>query len=263
MIFYRNCGNNIAISDALKAFSARFSVYADYSDQLQLSLTTLTEAQHQAPELSSFISSVDRNPLCKGQTLRDILELPIEHASNYVTFLKELNISTHEQHPDSPSITAALDAISTHLLTIKKYEKSREQILLGIDARFKGLKESFAEKPDRIFICEKKTSLLQIGSKMLEEEIESEIFLFSDLFVVAKITSKGMCKLLDSIPLMEIIAGNVNDFPKRFKIQRNSTNSAFQSGYTFSLPSAREQKLLLDTVNFYLLLLIYLYLRFF
>lgn len=216
---------------------------------MQHSLATLADAQSRIPGLSSFIESVDSNPLCQGKTLRNVLELPMEHATNYITFLKELNISTHELHPDSPHIRTSLEIISTQLLMSKKYEKSQEQILLGIDARFKGLKESFASRKDRIFICETRASLLQIGSKTLEEEIDSSIFLFSDLFVVAKITRNDMCKLLDSIPLTEIIAGSVDDFPKRFKIQRNSSDSSFQSGYTFSLSSVREQKLLLDTVT--------------
>lgn len=243
----------------MDAFAKRFSVYADYSGSLQGSLDALTCAQAQAPRLKAFVESVDSNPLCQGKTLRNILELPMEHVASYITLLKELKISTHESHPDTPHIQSALESISTQVLKIKKHEKTREQILLGIDARFKGLKESFAEKPERLFICETRAQLLQIGSKTLEEEIESVIFLFSDMFVVAKVTNKGMCKMLDSIPLTEIIAGNVNDFPKRFKIQRNSTNSSFQSGYTFSLPSVREQKLLLDTVHFYLFTFIFFF----
>lgn len=248
-LFNRACGNDLSIGDVLDEFSKKFCIYTEYADTVQRSLAALAESQMKNSGLNTFIENVDRNPRCKGKTLRDALELPMSHVDAYLTFLKEMNISTHELHPDSPHIRAALEAVSAQLVKIKKPETNQERIIRRIDARFKGLKESFAGKKGRKFVCETNAKLLQIGSKALEEEIDTTIFLFSDILVVAKLTQKKMCKLLDCIPLIEIIAGNADDSPTCFKIQRNSTGSSFQSGYTFSLPSAREQKLLLDAVN--------------
>jgi len=264
----RESGQSALVGDAFLQLALRLGTYIKFAETFPQALSALTDAQRKSPALVAFLERTEKSPHCGLRTLRSFLEMPLERPQCYIAFLTEYVGSTSEGHPDKRELSEALEMIKTGSASIRKHDASDLEKIIAIEQRLKGHFETLVA-PGRTFVVEARATLLQIGDQPLDAPFEVIVFLFSDLLVIAKVSKHDRVKMLDRMPLSEVIVGNVDEpsslssasppsaassslpmptSATSFKIQRCTVGSTLKSGYVMSASSIRDQKAIVDAI---------------
>jgi hypothetical protein len=246
-------GPSAIVGDAFDEMSSKVAVFVQYSEAYPVMISTLTDAMRKSPALARFIERTEKSPHCSGRTLRSFLKQPLQRLQGYTTFLSDFASATAESHPDYAVIGNALERIKASSVSFRKHDSSDLEKIISVEQRLKGQFETLVG-PGRKYIREARLTLLQIGDKPLEIAFDVVLFLLNDLLVIAKVAKQDRCKLLDRLPLSEVIVGTAEEESVQlvrencFKIQRCTVGSTVKSGYVLAAPTLRDQKEIVDAI---------------
>jgi len=249
----RENGSDAKVVDIFKSLADMLSMYVAYSAQIPTILSQLQEAENSYPTFHNFVVRAEKSPHCGGRTLRALLGLPLDRVEYYSSFLNDYSNATPEENEERNVLcecAAAAEKVNSQII---HHDVSSLDKILSIEQRLKGHFESLVT-PGRRFIREGRLRLLQIGDKMLEAPIDCLMIVLSDLLLIAKVAKHDKFKILDRIPLDDVIVsvdvgeGAVScGADDCFRIFRSSNHDG-KSGYLFAAITVRDKKLLVESI---------------
>lgn len=176
------------IGDLFVRLAPFLRIYTAYVSNFDDASATL-ETCEKLPAFAAFLKERFEDPVCKGQSLRSFLILPVQRIPRYRLLLEDMVKNTRSTHADYAPLTESLTTIkevATQINDAVKKHENRMKII-SIQQRINTLMSNLnLVEAHRLFIRE--GPLLKVCRKTSKWR---ECFLFNDLFFYASVLPTG------------------------------------------------------------------------
>lgn len=176
-------------------------VYTQYVKDYDRARSELAHARKNSLEFGAYITDLEKSNGAKLEN-KDIfayLIMPVQRIPRYQLLLRDLLKHTEKDHNDFESLQKALDQIASVASYIEEKAEESEHVHLvsTIQSRFSNRAENLVV-PGRKFV---RQGTLIVWSVKQKKRQPNQVFLFSDLLVVAKSTGSGLAALKRKKPM--------------------------------------------------------------
>lgn len=196
------------IGDLFVRLAPFLRIYTAYVSNFDDASATL-EACEKLPAFAAFLKERFEDPVCKGQSLRSFLILPVQRIPRYRLLLEDMVKNTRTTHADYAPLTESLTTIkevATQINDAVKKHENRMKII-SIQQRINTLMSNLnLVEAHRLFIRE--GPLLKVCRKASKVR---ECFLFNDLFFYASVLPTGGLLVHRVISLNELTLVDLPD----------------------------------------------------
>ena len=201
-------GGDTRVADVFAALARTLRQHAAYSAQLPALVAALLAAEQEHAAFRAFVARQERSPHCGGRTLRALLALPLDRPAHYASLFADYARALPAGTAARAAVQAAADTAADAAAQICHHDVGSLDSILLLEQRLKGRFDTLVA-PGRRLVREGRARLLRIGDKLLESPLDCTLLVFSDLLVVAKVAKHDKLKILDRIPLDDVLVSLV------------------------------------------------------
>lgn len=201
-------GGDTRVADVFAALARTLRQHAAYSAQLPALVAALLAAEQEHAAFRAFVARQERSPHCGGRTLRALLALPLDRPAHYASLFADYARALPAGTAARAAVQAAADTAAAAAAQICHHDVGSLDSILLLEQRLKGRFDTLVA-PGRRLVREGRARLLRIGDKLLESPLDCTLLVFSDLLVVAKVAKHDKLKILDRIPLDDVLVSLV------------------------------------------------------
>lgn len=202
-------------------------VYVQYVNNFNDSVATVVECKKKK-KFQDFHSDRRAQPASESRTIDDLLIQPVQRIPRYLLLLTDLKKHTEQQHADYAHLEKAIEVIGRVLDCIQAENKKMENVgkILEIAESLSGYSGEHLLEPHRSFVRSGLFNLRMLSTKK-EQLSDVHVFLFNDIFVLAKPPLFGKSKYISTVNLMNLTFPQDNDV-NQFSVKDGDTTFTFR-----------------------------------
>lgn len=207
---FRDGRGDTRVADVFAALAATLRGHAAYSAQLPALVAALLAAEQAHPAFRAFVARQERSPHCGGRTLRTLLALPLDRPAHYASLFADYARALPAGTSERAAVQAAADSAAAAAAQIEHHDVGSLDTILLLEQRIQGAGDTLVA-PGRRLVREGRLRLLRIGDKLLESPLDCLVLVFSDILLITKVAKHDRLKILDRIPLDDVLVSVVCD----------------------------------------------------
>ncbi|PRP86803.1 hypothetical protein PROFUN_05020 [Planoprotostelium fungivorum] len=251
------------VGDIFLRFAPYLKLYTQYINNYNLSSSTITQLPEQNPKLKEFMSQALNHAELKklGQNaLFNLLITPVQRVPRYELLLRELVKNTPDDHPDFKDVCSALFKMQDINKQINDSKRNSENLEKIVKVQQK-LGAPNLVQPHRRLIKEggmfkQKESIGGLMSDLIRSKLgyesdNTQLYLFNDCLVIARLASLGDFKFRSMYTLDRITVKSMEKSGKSntFVLEIGSTHSDEESNIPLTLNKIEDAREWVKTIN--------------